>query len=333
MSYHHCSVLERAKLELLLEQGLSRAAIARKLGRHPSTISREVRRNSMQCGYVATHAQSTYKARRKACRPKQKLGPGPLRLYVAEKIVEEKWTPEIIANRLPILFPQAKHMRVSHESIYRAIYSDGHYLDFLRAYLPQARAKRRMRGQGKHRRCSLIPNRVSIHDRPPIIETRTQVGHWEGDLIVGKGQDGFILTLTERGARLLQGIKVETKKAAEVGQAVVQALLDQPISWVRSITFDNGTEFRDHEAITKALGIPIYFADPYSAYQRGTNEQINGLIRRYLPKGTPFKNLTQEKIDTIIEQINNRPRKCLGYRTPYEVFQQQRTLHRCALRA
>jgi len=332
MSYRHCTPVERGQIEVLRNQGLSCAAIARILGRHPSTISREVQRNGSATGYLAEPAQARYHHRRRTCRPTGKLDDEPLREYVAEKIAEEQWSPELVAGRLSMDYPDAPEMRLCHETIYRAIYDNGHYLSFLRDYLPQARPKRRRRGQGKTRRASLIPNRVGIAERPAAVDQRTEPGHWEGDLVVGKGQDGFITTLVERTSRVLQAVKTETRRAKEVRQAVVETLLDWPASWVKTITFDNGSEFREHEAMTQELGAAVYFADPYSAYQRGSNEQVNGLLRRYLPKGTSFKSLTQDQLDRLVNRINQRPRKCLAYRTPTEVFEQNRLRHICALR-
>ena len=197
--------------------------------------------------------------------------------------------------------------------------------------MPQGRPKRRKRGQGKTRRGPSIPNRVGIEKRPAQVDTRTTCGHWEGDTIVGKNNDGFILTLVERVSRLLHAVKLQTKKAPDTAQAVVETLLDRPASWLKTITYDNGTEFAAHEYMTEQLGTAIYFAAPYSAYQRGTNENTNGLIRRYLPKSTCFASLTQRQLDTIVEKINNRPRKCLGYRTPNEVFNEIRIQQLLAL--
>ena len=249
-----------------------------------------------------------------------------------DKIALEGLTPELAAGRLRGQFPDEPRMRVCHETIYQAIYKNRHYLDFLIESLPQARPKRRKRAHGKPRRGPAIKDRVSIAERPAAVEQRAEFGHWEGDLVVGKGQDGFILTLVERASRVLHTVKTETKRAAEVCQAVIETLLDRPISWLKTITFDNGTEFCDHQTISDQVGVAVYFADPYAAYQRGSNEQVNGLIRRYLPKGTSFKNLTNEELQEITDKINNRPRKCLGYRTPNEVFQQQRKLRLDALR-
>ena len=333
MSYHHFTPVERGKLELMAKNGKSHQEMADELGVHRTSVLRELRRNGPPERYEAHSAQKRYVQRRKACRPNGKLAYEPLREYVVEKIAEEDWSPELVAGRLALEYPDRSEMRVCHETVYRAIYTTSHYLSFLRVFLVQARPKRRKRGQGKKRRAPLIPNRVSIAHRPAVVEQRTEPGHWEGDLVVGKGQDGFILTLVERSARLLEAVKLEAKRAEDVRRAVVAALLDRPISWVKTLTFDNGSEFREHDNMTRELGAAIYFADPYSAYQRGSNEQVNGLIRRYLPKGTRFKDLTQTKLDAIVLHINNRPRKCLGYRTPNEVFQLQRQQLLCALRA
>lgn len=332
MSHRHFSLVERSKIELMLKQGKSQVAIACELGRHPSSIGRELGRNSSEGGYRAESAHSRYRVRRKACRPQARLAYAPLREYVIERIAEDEWSPELVSGRVAVDYPDQPRMRVSHETIYQAIYQNRHTLDFLVPFLAQARPKRRRRGQGKTRRGPLIPNRVSIRERPSAVNERIEIGHWEGDTVVGKGQDGFVVTLVERTSRLLHAVKTATKRAGDVCAAVIETLLDRPISWVKTLTFDNGTEFAHHARIARELGVNVYFADPYSAYQRGTNEQVNGLIRRYLPKGTPFKALTQNQLDNIVEAINQRPRKCLAYRTPEEVFNQQRISHLCAIR-
>lgn len=332
MSYHHLTLRERGKIELMLRQGQKPAAIARELGYDASSIRREIQRNTTPGGYDALVAQRRYEQRRTACRPKGRLAYEPLRDAVVEQIAERKLSPELAAGRLRMQFPDDPRMHVCHETIYSAIYTNQHLLDFLLEFLVQARPKRRKRGQGKTRRGPRIPNRVGIDERPAIVQERCQVGHWEGDLVVGNHQDGFIVTLVERVSRMLHAVKTATKRPAEVCRAVIHALLDRPVSWVRTITFDNGTEFRDHQTITQQLGAQVYFADPYSAYQRGSNEQVNGLLRRYLPKGTTFKDLTQHELDRIVEEINCRPRKCLGFRTPNEVFRLNRQQHLRALR-
>lgn len=332
MSYHHFSLCERGKIELMFKQGFKTAAIAQELGYNASSVRREIRRNGSAHGYDARSAQCSYHQRRKSCRPKGRLAYEPLREAVIEHIAQNKLSPELAAGRLRVQFPEDPRMHVCHETLYAAIYKNAHLLDFLLEFLVQARPKRRKRGQGKTRRGSLIPNRVGIEQRPASVEQRCEVGHWEGDLVVGRNQDGFILTLVERVSRLLHAIKITTKRPAEVCRAVIEALLDRPVSWVKTVTFDNGTEFRDHEIIAQHLGLNVYFADPYSAYQRGSNEQVNGLLRRYLPKGTPFENLTQQRVNQFVQQLNDRPRKCLGYRTPNEVFHLNQKMRLRALR-
>lgn len=218
-------------------------------------------------------------------------------------------------------------MRISHEAIYQAIYTDER-LHFLIAYLPQARPKRRKRGQGKSRRGPSIPNRVGIEQRPPQVQNRERYGDWEADTIVGATQRGFVVSLVERESLQTRLRKVQTKHAQPVALAVIDALQDFPESWLKTLTLDNGTEFAQHEEIAQTLPIDIYFADPYASYQRGTNENTNGLVRRYLPKGTDFANITQEQLDAIADELNNRPRKKLAYRTPNQVFQKLCALKR-----
>lgn len=322
MSYHHLTPTDRGQIQALVKEGKSRSHIADTLGRDRSTICRETKRNQAKTGYDAAKAQRRYHECRKTCRPAKKLDHRPLWEHVFEKI-PEGWTPEQIAGRLPLDYPEDPRMRISHETLYQHIYSDQR-LHCLIKYLPQARPKRRRRGQGKTRRGPAIPNRVGIEQRPKVVDDRSRYGDWEGDTIVGANQQAFVATLAERKSLLLAARKTQTKQAHEVAHAVVDALLDLPLSWLKTITFDNGTEFAKHELITRSLPADIYFARPYAAYQRGTNENTNGLIRRYLPKGTDLRELTKDQLRRIVEALNNRPRKKLGYRTPNEIFQQQR---------
>ncbi len=330
MSYTHLTPTERGQIQALFREGKSLADIGRKLGRNTATISRELRRNGKAKGYDAQQAQKQYQQRRKACRPGRKLDFLALWKYVIQKIVKG-WSPEEVAGRLPIGFPNNPRMRISHEAIYQAIYSDSR-LHMLIQFLAQSRPKRRKRGQGKSRRGPVIPNRVGIEERPKVVDARSRYGDWEGDLVVGAGQEGYLLTLVERKSRRLLSRKLESKQADKTAQAVIDALEEIPASWLKTITFDNGSEFAGHEKIAAALNVDIYFATPYSSWQRGTNENTNGLIRRYLPKGTSFDDLTQEKLDWIVNEINNRPRKILEYRTTNELFEQQTQKKRIALR-
>jgi len=331
MSYTHLTPIERGQVQAWRAEGKSMSYIADRLGRDKGTISRELHRNSTKNGYDAQRAQEKYHQRREACRPAKRLEHQPLWEYLIDKI-GDGWSPQQVAGRLLIDHPDDLKMRICHESIYQAVYGDKR-LHCLIKCLAQARPKRRPRGQGKTSRGPSIPNRVGIEQRPEVIEERSRFGDWEGDLIVGAHQQGYLVTLVDRTSRFLLSQKVETKQADEVVQAVITALEDMPVSWVRTITFDNGTEFAHHEKMADALQISVYFAAPYSSYQRGTNENTNGLIRRHLPKGTSFRELSQHRVAQIVEELNNRPRKILGYRTPREVFQQQREEHRVALGA
>jgi IS30 family transposase len=329
MAYTHLTPYERGQIQALLESGVSKSEIARRLGRSKSTVTREVNRNSSRTRYRAETAQRLYAERREECRPARKVEYLPLWRHLIDKI-GDKHPPEAVAGRLPLDYPDDLRMRISHEAIYQAIYGDKR-LHFLIEHLPQARPRRRKRGQGKTRRWSSIPNRTGIEERPKEVDARTRFGDWEGDLVVGTGQRGFIVTLVERKNRMLLSRKINSKNAETTAKAVIDAFMDVPRSWVKTITFDNGSEFANHEKIAAATGADTYFADPYASYQRGTNENTNGLIRRFLPKNTCFEKLTQEQLDQIVENLNDRPRKVLGYRTPNEVFFTERKRRAVAL--
>ena len=241
MSYTHLTSTERGQVQALHRERKSLAYIAKILGRHKSTLSRELRRNASPKGYDAKRAQQQYCERRQDCRTEKKLAHGPLWRYLIEKITEG-WTPEQVAGRLPLEYPDDLRMRISHEAIYQAIYGDRR-LHFLIKALPQARPKRRKRGQGKTRRGPTIPNRVGIEQRPQVVEKRSRFGDWEGDTIVGAKQQGYLVTLVDRRAKLLCSRKVETKQADEVARAIINALQELPASWLKTITFDNGRIF------------------------------------------------------------------------------------------
>ena len=331
MSQHHLTLAERGQIQALRREGKGYAAIGEVLGRPRSTIWREVKRNGTKSGYEAQRAQRWYRQRREQCRPAKKLTYRPLWNLVFDKI-PEGWSPEEIQGRLPIEYPEDPNMRISYEALYQNLYSDPR-LHCLIADLPQARPKRRKRGQGKTRRGPLIPNRVGIEERPQVVDERSRYGDWEGDTIVGNNHKGFIATMVERKSLLLRAWKVETKQADEVAQAIIDGMQEMPVSWVKTITFDNGSEFAHHKRICAILPAHTYFADPYASYQRGTNENTNGLLRRYFPKRSDFHVITQQQLDRVVEQLNNRPRKKLGYRTPNEVFHEQQLQARVAFRS
>ena len=321
MSYQHLTAFERGQIQALLEEGKSMAHIGRVLGRSPCTITRERKRNGTSQTYEACQAQHRYAQRRVHCRPGHKLEHRRLWQYVVEKL-SLCWSPQQIAGRLPLEYPDDPAMRISHETLYGALYRDERLKPWV-ACLRQHRPKRRKRGQGKSARCC-IPYRVSIHERPVEVDQRTRWGDWEADLVLGQNQRGAVLSIVARKSKLLLARKLRSKQSDEVITAVIHALEDFPASWARSVTFDNGSEFYHHHRITDELGVATYFADAYAAYQRGVNENTNGLLRQYLPKQTSFEDLTQAQLQAIVDELNNRPRKTLDYRTPYEVFRASR---------
>jgi IS30 family transposase len=318
MPYHHLSVMERGQLQLLYSQGLGIRAIARHLRRSPSTISRELTRN---CGgakaYDPLRAQARYMQVRKECRRSRSLDHLPLRHYVIDKLVQA-WSPEQMSGRLWLDFPGQPRMRVSPETIYRSLYADETLGRIGIGSLRRRRPRRRKHGERRPVR-PMIPNRIGIEERPREVDALSRFGDWEGDLVIGAHQRGAVLTLVERKSMLLRARALPSRHAAPVSQAVIEALNDLPAAWLNTITFDNGSEFAHHERITQNLGPSIYFAHPYAAHERGRNENTNGLLRQYLPKDQPLDTLTHEQLDRILKEINNRPRKKLGYRSPEEV--------------
>jgi transposase, IS30 family len=322
MPYHHLTPIERGQIEALFHQGKGRAAIGRLLGRHRSTIGRELSRNGVpQRPYCPGPAQERYRGVRKECVRMKRLDHLPLRKYL---FVEgsRAWSPEQVAGRLLVDYPHDGRMHVSPETIYRSMYRDETLGRVLIPQLRQARKVRRKKGMGKHSRNPIpIPNRVSIEQRPEEVQRRERYGDWEGDTVIGSNHRSVIATLVERKSLFLCAARVGSKHAEEVAQAITDALSPLPRNCLKTLTFDNGTEFARHENITQALGQQIYFAHPYTSNERARNENTNGLLRQYLPKGSSFENLTQEQLDAIVQELNDRPRKSLGFRTPKELFQ------------
>lgn len=322
MPYHHLTAVERGRIQAFREQGLGTCAIARRLGRHPSTISRELHRNEPQHGtYCAQRANQRYLQARKECRRTRALDWLPLRLYVVDKITQ-LWSPEEVSGTLWLDFPGEPRMRVSPETVYRSIYSDDKLGAILKPCLRQRRPRRRAHGQRKPTR-PMIPNRVGIEHRPAAVDALERYGDWEGDLVIGANQQGAILTLVERKSMLLRAKWLPSRHAAGVAAAAISALEDLPTQWRQTITFDNGSEFAHHGTIADALQAQTYFAHPYSAWERARNENTNGLLRQYLPKSTSFAELKQKTLDSIVNQLNRRPRKKLGYRTPEFIYLNQ----------
>lgn len=315
----HLNVIERGKIELMREQGKSQADIAETLGRSESAISRELRRCPRGKAYCAQTAHKHYLAQRGACGRRPALEEPQRAAYVRDKL-SDGLSPEQVAGRIKRDHPFDHRMRISHETIYRTIYSDPKWHSFNECL--RRKHKTRRKRDCVYKRRTPIPNRVGIEKRPAEVDTLETDGHWEGDTIIGANQKGVIVTLVERKNDLLRAVHVASKNAGEVAKAILQALTDIPKQLLKTITFDNGTEFAAHELVSAERDVQIYFADPYSSWQRARNENMNGLIREYFPKKTSFEHLTQQEVDSVVNALNNRPRKKLGFRTPNEVWQE-----------
>jgi IS30 family transposase len=323
MSYEHLTLGERYVIYHLKLCNFSLREIGRRLGRHHSTISRELERNrpaisGMPYWHQGAHDRAL--ERRKQPRHYRRLTSLPLTQYV-ERRLHAEWSPEIIAARLKLEHPGDPAMRVSAETVYRWVYRDAQQGGALFTFLQRRHKKRRkQRGYGAGR--GLIPGRVGIEQRPALVALRRRFGDWEGDTVEGAKGSGYITTHVERKSRYLLAARLASKSAAETAQAVAAAFRRVPARLRKTLTLDNGKEFARFRDIEKHSGLRIYFADPYSACQRGTNENMNGRLRRYFPKGTDFRAVTDEALAKVVKKMNHRPRKCLGYRTPHEVFMQ-----------
>lgn len=322
MTYKQLDLDDRIAIRFGLMQKLSLREIARQLNRSPSTISREIRRNWGDAGsYSASDAQACSKSRRADCRPKKKLAHDSELFELVTKMLRDRLSPEQIAGALRIMFPHDKRNYVCHETIYNAIYAlpVGELRKELLHCLRHGKTTRRPRTGGVDRR-NQIPDMVSIHVRPPEVEDRLVPGHWEGDLIKGKGNASAVGTLVERTSGYLMLVKMHDATATSAVQGFSAALSRIPLPGRKSMTYDQGREMTRHAEITQKTGVAIYFCDPRSPWQRGSNENINGLIRQYLPKGTDLSVYSQEELDEIAFSLNRRPRKRFGFRCPIEVF-------------
>ena len=324
MSYTELSVEERATIQVGQYQGLSQREIARMLGRSPSTISRELRRNrSLNGRYVAHVAQAHTRERRKVCRPARKLVLGNERFELVLHLLRERFSPEQIAGKLRVMKINFEEAYVCRETIYKAIYAMpvGELRKELVQCLRQGKSTRRPRAGGVDRR-GQIPDMVSIHLRPPEVEDRLMPGHWEGDLIKGKNNASAVGTLVERSSGYLMLVKMNDATATSAVEGFSAALNGMPLAARRSMTYDQGKEMARHAELTQKTGIAVYFADPHSPWQRGTNENTNGLVRQFLPKGTDLSRYTQEELDKFAYLLNIRPRKRFNWLCPIEVFTQ-----------
>lgn len=309
MSYTQLTHEERYQIKALLDMECTQTEIADQLGVHKSTISREVRRNRGQRGYRPKQAHEKALERREH---KAQTSICPETWKRVEEKLQMDWSPEQISGWLK----KKQLPSVSPEWIYQYIYADKQASGTLYKHL-RCQKKRRKR-YGKYERRGTIPARKSIEERPEVVDLRERLGDWESDTIIGKGHQGAVVTLTERNSRFTLIRKVAQKSAELVAQAMIDLL-----SWVQhleTITSDNGKEFAAHQKISKKLLIDFYFSHPYASWERGTNENTNGLIRQYLPKMRDLTTVTAQEEIMIMDRLNLRPRKCLDFRSPFEVF-------------
>jgi transposase, IS30 family len=324
MPYSHLAFEERYVIYHLVLYGLSYREIGRRLGRHHTTISREVNRNrptyADDAVYWNESAQQYADQRKHQPRHIAKRLNTQLVDYVRGKL-ELDWSPEQISGRLQIDFADNKSMQVSHEAIYQWIYLDASIGGSLYTHLRCVHKKRRKQkryGTGR----GLIPGRVSISERPAAVDLRERFGDWEGDSVEGSKGSGAIASHVERKSRYLIAAKLADKKADTMAQKSIKAFWRVPKAIRKTLTVDNGKEFSFFKQIEDRTGLRIYFADPYAAWQRGLNENTNKLLRQYFPKGMDFRKLTDYDLALKVKLLNNRPRKCLNYQTPKEVYRQ-----------
>ena len=319
MSYKHLSITERERILFYLAQGLSLCRIAQLLGRNKSTISRELKRNSGE--YLPSKAQANYhKRRKKSCRHKL-LSKPELFALVKKLFLELHWSPDQIAARLKL---ENYPIQISSKTIYRAIYAGMFDTPEQRRSKGNRGAIRHLRHRGKSRHSKnyeekrgKIPISNELSARPVASNERTRLGDFEADTVLGQPDKACLLTLVDRKSRFLISRRLAKKNSSLVVQAIIDALKDET---VYSITPDRGKEFSKNDLITKVTGFEFYFPLPHQSWQRGTSENTNGLLREYFPKGYDFDKLSDADLQAVVDQLNRRPRKCLGYKTPQEVY-------------
>lgn len=312
MNYTHLTQDERYQIHTLKRQGLSLTRIAAELQRHPSSISRELRRNATQSGYkpIAAHTQALSRQGRRRNAKQFSAAQWAhvetyLRLYLS---------PQQASGRLKL----ERSLCISHECIYQHVYQDKAQGGDLAGLLRCQKVRRKRYASGRNRR-GILRNRTGIEHRPAIVDARSRMGDWEGDTMIGKAHRGVLVTLVERRSRYTLARALPRRHSDAVSQAVIE-LLRPHKQHCKTLTFDNGKEFAQHEFIAQCLQAKVYFAHPYCSWQRGLNENHNGLLRQFFPKRISLLKVTQSHVDDALYWLNHRPRKCLNYRTPHEVF-------------
>jgi IS30 family transposase len=312
MSYTQLTYEQRYLIYHLLKMGISQSRIAEIIGVHKSTISRELKRNRGQRGY--RYKQAHRKAMKRQNKAKKRIGQQDWAKI--EEYLKKDWSPEQVSEWAR----ERDGISVSHEWIYQHIQEDKEKGGTLHEHLRHRKKYRKRRQNGDQR--GVIPNRQSIEERPVVVDKRERLGDWEADTIIGKERKGALVTLVDRKSRFLRMGQVERRTKAAVSAKIIDLLADYP---VHTITCDNGKEFADHEEISESLCAEVYFAHPYASWERGTNENTNGLIRQYFPKGTDFETLDEKDVQFVENCLNLRPRKCLGFVQPMVFLK----THRC----
>ena len=312
MNHNQLTENERYQIYIMKKAGHKQKYIAEMLSRHPSTISRELNRNSGLKGYRPAQAQRLSDNRRKEAYKAFKVTEKVL-IWV-DKLVRQELSPQQVVDYL------AEHKKLSlhHETIYQLIYADKAAGGDMYTHMRIASKAYRKR-YGHNDRRGKIKDRVDIDMRPAVVDRRNRVGDWEGDTVIGKGHSGVLLTMVERKTLYTIIVRLDSKRADLLAEATV-CNMSHLKSKIKTITFDNGLEFAAHKAIAKGLEADIYFAHPYASWERGINENTNGLIRQYFPKGTDFSKVTDEDIQYVMDRLNNRPRKSRGGKSPNELF-------------
>ena len=320
-TYQQLTYEQRCQISALKKSGCSQRKIAEIIGTTQPTVSRELARNTGGRGYRHKQAQERTNQRRVEASQPTKMTPDMI--TVVESKLRVEWSPEQVSGWL--LYDQG--LLLSHESIYLHIWKNKQAGGDLYTHLRQQGKKYNKRRNGKSTR-GQIKNRVSIDDRPQVVDDKSRIGDWEIDTMIGKGHSGALVTIVERVTKLTVSTRVNSKSAADVTQATI-ALLEPFEDVVHTITADNGKEFAYHEQISEALSTEVYFAHPYSSWERGLNENTNGLLRQYFPKNTDFKKVEQIEVRRALGRLNSRPRKDLDFKTPAQLMDD----HRAALAA
>lgn len=306
----HLTFTERQVLYRMNKAGKTKTEIAQMLGRDRSTIYRELGRNTGGRGYRPIQAQRFADERRERCRRTKKLDHRPLAKYVC-KALKKQWSPDEIAGRAKRDHPRQPNCQVSHQTIYNWLAAEA---PELRTHLRRGTRRSQPETRGK------LTNCVSVEDRPKVVDSKRRYGDWEGDTVLSPGRRSGVVTVVDRKSKYLRVRKTSSLKSVTTMQAMCRGMRDLPEDLRRTMTLDNGKEFAQHERLTDKLGMDVYFAQPYAPWQRGLNENTNGLLRQYFPKGTDFSRISHHAVARVEKLLNERPRKSLDYKTPAEVL-------------